>query len=117
MGIGTINKRIYGGIPLGITIRKQVAKAQIFRVRPGNGYFNAKIGTFYQDQYTYFVPTSITNVEGEPYRVLLASAVSAWKNTLTPAEKAVYNSRANKGLHMSGYNLFIREVILGITSV
>jgi len=39
--------------------------------------------------------------------------VAYWKNTLSAAEKKEYNRRASHGLRMSGYNLFVRKVILG----
>jgi len=44
---------------------------------------------------------------------LFASAVNAWKTTLSESVKTAYNNRANKGMNMSGYNLFIREVMVG----
>lgn len=102
---------IKNGIPLGFRARKQIAKTIIFRVRPGNGYYNSKIGRKYQDTYAYFVPSSINNPQGQVARDALAQAVLNWQNILTPAEKKEYQKRAVHGLRMSGYNLYIREYI------
>ena len=117
MGFRTIQNRKYSGIILGVAVRKQLAKTVIFRVRRGNGFFNSLPTVFYQDQYAYVVPSSITNVESAAYRTLFASAVSYWQNDLTPQEKAEYIARAARGLKMSGYNLFIKEVMLSIYKI
>lgn len=106
-----LDKRSYGGIPLGLRVRKQIGKDIIFRVRRGNGYQGAILGKAYQDRYDYFVPSSINNPESDSIRALLATAVSNWRNVLTTDQKTAYNKRATKGLHMSGYNLYIREYI------
>ena len=111
MGIGTVNNRTYGGIILGVAIRGQIAKTRIFRFRRGNGYYNANVGTFYQDQYDYFVPTSITDAAGDASRAACAAGVTAWQ-TLSDTQKQVYNDSASmQGLRMSGYNLFMRNYI------
>ena len=65
-----------------------------------------------QDKFSYFVPSSITNTESEPIRTLFAEAVTNWASSLSDEEKADYNRRASKGLHMAGRNLYIREYIL-----
>jgi hypothetical protein len=104
-------KRSYANIPLGIRVRRQLAKKVIFRVRKGNGLYGAKRGIEYQEKYRYFVPSSINNPQGQPARNALAAAVLNWKTILTNAEKQAYNKRAGKGLHMSGFNLYIREYI------
>jgi len=109
----TVQNRIYSGIILGVEIRRTIAKDKIFRVRRGNGFYNSILGETYQDQYAYFVPSSINNVEGEPYRLKWAAAVHKWKYDLTDSEKEAYNQRATKGLRMSGYNLFMREEMIG----
>jgi hypothetical protein len=101
-----------GRIQLGLEVRKSIGKRVIFRLRRGNGYFFSEAGKIYQDKYKYFVPDSIYNIEGEASRSLFASAVAYWKNTLSDAEKKIYNQRANRSMKMSGYNLFIREVML-----
>jgi len=111
MGWQPNTKRSYGGIELGARIRKQLAKTYIFRVRRGNGYFGANLGEEYQDKYSYVVPTSITNTEGQTARDLLSSAVVNWQSTLGSDEKAEYNQRALEIGKLSGYNLYIREYI------
>lgn len=98
-------------IPLGVWVRKQIAKKIIFRVRPGNGYYSSKIGKKYQDMYKYYVPASINNPQGQPARNALAQAVLNWQTIITPAAKKEYQKKATHGLRMSGYNLYIREYI------
>jgi len=104
-------KRSLMGIPLGIQVRKALAKQVIFRVRRGNGHAGALAGVAYQDKYKYFVPSSINNSESAAVRTLLATAVNNWQGVLTTEQKQTYNKRAAKGMHMSGYNLYIREYI------
>lgn len=101
-------KYVYKGIPLGLWVRKQIAKNIIFRVCRGNGYAGSKAGVLYQHRYPYFVPSSITHVNGEPARICYKNMVLAWQ-ALTDEQKEVYNIRASVGLHMSGYNLFHKE--------
>ena len=113
----TIQNRIYSGIILGVAIRRSIAKTRTFRVRRGNGYYNALLGVEYQDQYAYFVPGSINNAESEPYRRQWIAAVHKWKYDLTDSEKEAYNQRAIKGLRMSGYNLFMREAMKGLVQM
>jgi len=110
----TIQNRIYNGIILGVAIRGSIADSRIFRVRRGNGFYNALLGIEYQDQYTYFVPLSINNVESQPYRQQWIAAVHKWQYDLTDLQKEEYNIRASKGLRMSGYNLFMREAMKGL---
>ena len=106
-------KRSYANIPLGIRVRRQLAKQVIFRVRRGNGHAGAITGVAYQDKYGYFVPSSINNVQSTPYRTHWKAAVDFWQNILSTDEKIAYNKRATKGLRMSGYNLFMREAMNG----
>lgn len=113
----TIHNRIYSGIIVGIAIRGSIANDRTFRVRRGNGYYTSIAGAEYQDQYGYFVPTSITNVQSEPYRRQWIAAVAKWKYGLTAAEKKAYNARATRGLRMSGYNLFMREAMKGLVDM
>jgi len=101
-------------IPLGMEVRKQLAHSIIFRVRRGNGHAGSTKGRRYQDKYKYSVPSSINNVESDPYRTNWKTAIDYWQNILTTEQKAEYNKRATKGLHMSGFNLFIREAMRGI---
>ena len=103
----------YAGIPLGFAVRKQIGKTSIFRVRRGNGVYGSIEGENIQDKMAYFVPLSINNPEGEPMRAMLIAAVAHWQRALTKDQKTEYNKRASKGLHMSGYNLFMREALKG----
>lgn len=103
----------YGGIPLGLLVRKQIDHTTIFRVRPGNGYYGADLGKTFQDRYNYFVPTSINNPQSEPYRTQWKAAVHKWRYDLTTEQKKEYNRRASKENLMSGYNLFMREAMKG----
>ena len=107
----TTHNRNYQGTQLGQAIRGSINKERIFRVRPGNGAYTANLGEVYQDQYTYFVPDSITNVEGQGARDTLTQAVINWQ-AFSDDEKKAYNYKATKaGLQMSGYNLYLREYI------
>lgn len=86
-------------------------QALIFRVRPGNGHVGSIPGETYQDKMKYFVPPSINNTQGQPARNAFKQAVLNWQTPgLTEDEKIEYNKRAI-GLHMSGYNLYIREYV------
>jgi len=109
--VWTDKRRAVHRIPLGATIRKQLGKRLIFRLRPGNGHAGTTLGQKIQDKYKYFVPDSIDNPEGQDARNALSSAVYNWKNTLSDNEKATYNHRADKLNTLSGYNLYIREYI------
>jgi hypothetical protein len=82
-----------------------------YRVRRGNGSFGSKDREIYQDQYPYFIPSSINNSQGAAARTALATAVYNWKNVLTEEQKIAYNKRATRGLRMSGFNIYIREYI------
>lgn len=106
-------KKCIGRVILGFLVRKQFGERVIFRVRRGTGYYNAIFGELYQDKYKYFVPSSINNPESEPYRIQWKAVVDYWQNILSDADKAKYNHRATKGIHMSGWNLFIKEAMLG----
>ena len=114
MGIGTINNRTYGGIILGVAIRGSIAKTKTFRFRRGNGSYNAKLGTFYQDQYDYFLPTGYATANVGGARQQWIAAVHKWRYDLTAAQKESYNIRASKGLRMTGFNLFMREAMKGL---
>jgi len=117
MVLRTLQNRVYDGIIIGQRIRGQIAKSKIFRIRPGNGFFDTNLSDEYQDQYAYFVPLSINNPQSEPYRAQWKASVAKWKYGLTDAEKAVYNKRASKSMHMSGYNLFMREAMKGLVQM
>lgn len=101
----------FSGIPIGVWVRKQLAKTVIFRVQPGNGYYTSKVGEKYQHRYPYFVPSSITHVNGDASRTCLAAAVLAWQN-LTNEQQEVYNRKASRRFRYSGYNLFIKKYML-----
>ena len=110
-------KRLYEGVLVGFGIRRQIGLSKIYRMRRGNGFYGAELGKRYQDKYNYFVPGSINNAAGALYRIFFAAAILAWQTDLSASEKKEYQSRASRGLRMSGYNLFIREVMNGIVSV
>lgn len=90
--------------------------AIIFRVRRWYKKWDPGDRPIIQDQYPYFVPSSINNPEGAAARALFAQAVSNWQNDeiVPEALKIEYNKRAAKGMRMSGYNLYIREHMQGI---
>lgn len=111
--LGFFINRSINGIPLGVNVRKQFNKQFIFRTRRGHGYHGSVEGRIYHDKMTYFVPGSINNVQGEPYRRQWIAAVHKWKYDLTAEQKREYDIRASKGLRMSGYNLFMRKAMKG----
>lgn len=112
MKTGTIQNRIYGGIIVGCIIRGTIGLDRIFRYRRGNGYYGSDADTIYQDQYTYFVPISINNPQGEPARIAFRTAVANWQAETTTIKRE-YNARARaRGNKMSGYNLYIGEYVL-----
>lgn len=128
MRMGTIQNRKYKGIILGREIRGTISKEdplnpgkfigdKIFKVRPGNGYYTALLGVFYQDQIDYFVPSSINNPESAGRRRVWIAAVHKWRFDLTAAQKEAYSKVAHKGLRMSGYNLFMREAMKGLVEM
>lgn len=117
MGMGTINNRTYSGIILGVAIRGSIGKTTTFRVRPGNGHQGALLGTHYQDQYAYFLPTGYATANVGGARQQWIAAVHKWRYDLTLSQKKAYNIRANKGLHMSGFNLFMREAMKGLVQM
>lgn len=108
---GPLAKKTYGDIPVGVLVRRDIGQTYIFRVRRGNGHFGSNLGELYQDKYAYFVPTSITNAEGQTARDAFAQAVSNWQNVLSPSQKVEYNLRADRLNSLSGYNLYIREYV------
>ncbi len=108
------SSRKYAGIPLGLMIRKSIAKTWTYRIRKGTGVAGTKVGELIQDKYPYFVPTSINNTQSAPDRIKFATAVLRWQTILTEELKAKYNRRAAIKRTMAGYNLYIREFILGL---
>lgn len=110
----------FGSFPnsqIGFGIQKSIFKEFTFRLRPGNGYYESKVGEIYQDRYAYFVPPSINNPESEPYRRQWIAAVHKWRYDLTTEEKKEYDRRAMFVRHMSGYNLFMREAMKGLVEM
>lgn len=81
--------------------------AIIYRVRRGNGSHGAKLGVIYQDQFPYFVPTSINNAQGAAARTAFAQAVYNWQNVLDEDTKIEYNRAAARKGNLTGYNLYI----------
>lgn len=110
---GFFANRSIDGIFLGCAVHKQFNKQYIFQVIRGNGYVGAVLGKRYHQKKAYYVPLSINNAAGEPYRRQWIAAVHKWKYDLTAEEKKAYNKLATKGLHMSGYNLFMRRAMKG----
>ena len=115
--IRTTNNRVYDGIILGTLIHGSINKTRTFRVRPGNGYLAGDEKDIYQDQYPYFLPTGYATANIGPARQQWIAAVHKWTADLTAAQKAVYDGRANAGLHMSGFNLFMREAMKGLVDM
>ncbi len=91
----------FDGIPVGLEVRGQIGKQDIFRIRRGNGYSGSTVGKKYQDKYDYFVPSSIMNTEGETSRQAFAAAVLNWHN-LSDAEKTKYNATATRRGGLTG---------------
>ena len=85
--------------------------ARIFRVRRGNGFFGSGLHERIQDQYPYFVPSSINNIQGAAARSALATAVYNWQNVLTEAQKIEYNKEAARRKGITGYNIYIGEYV------
>jgi len=106
-------KRMYDGVFIGAGIRRTIGKTTTYRIRRGNGYYGANLGEEYQDKFNYTVPLSINNPQSEPYRRQWIAAVHKWRYDLSDADKTEYQRRASHGLQMSGYNLFMREAMLG----
>jgi hypothetical protein len=109
----------YEGIFCAIEIRRSIGvdttwritppeHAWTYRVRRGNGFYNTKIGTKYQDKYKWFVPKSINNPESQFARDAFKTAVSNWKNVLTEQEKNEWNKIGKRKNNM-GRNLYISD--------
>ncbi len=107
------DKQTYNGVFIGYGIRGSIGGDTTYRMRRGNGHYDSILGHMYQDKFALVVPSSINNPESEPYRANLKAAVQHWQHALTVTEKKEYNRRAAHGLQMSGYNLFMREAMLG----
>jgi len=90
---------------------KDTSKAIIFQTRRGNGYYSSVLGKLYQQKIKYKVPWPNGNNKCAASQHTYATAVSNWKNVLTEEQKTEYNRRAVRRMHMSGYNLYIKEYI------
>jgi len=104
-------KREYSNIPLGISLRGSINQSITYRLRRGNGYAGSKNGVVYQDKYDYFVPASIRNSAGQPYRDLLQQAMYNWKNTLDSNTKRAYKIKAQRFKGIGGHNLYVKDFI------
>lgn len=82
-----------------------------FRVRRWYKKWNPSSREVVQDQYPYWIPSSINNPEGAASRTALAQAVLNWQTVLTEAEKIEYNRRASEKKGKFGYHLYISEYI------
>ena len=111
--------RMISGIPLGFEVRRTYGKrpgdisaAVTFRVRRGNGAYSSVLGKKYQDKYKYSAAMAAIDNGTPATKAKLAAAVYNWQTALSAEQKKAYNTRATKGLRMSGYNLFIKEFLL-----
>lgn len=104
----TFRKQSIHGIPLGVDVRRSIAKEVTFRVRTGNGHYGSVAGHKYQDKFALVVPSSIDHPNGDSSRACFAAAISAWQG-LSAGAKKIYNNLAGHVQHLSGYNLFIRR--------
>ena len=98
----------YGSCIAGIEVRGQIGKRWIYRCRPGNGYYDSKVGVIYQDRYKYFVPSTIMHPNGDNARACFANAVAGWA-TLPADEKQGWKDKAKNYQAMPGRNLYIRD--------
>ena len=86
--------------------------AIIYRTRRGNGKAGSKLGVRYKEQRPYKVAWPNGNPAAAAARTAFATAVLNWQTVLTEEEKNSYYIRATRAMHMSGYNLYIREYML-----
>ena len=94
---------------IGFTIQRTIDKKHPF---PGNGT-TYRIRRGKQQKYPYSNAMAAVNTGLTVNKTKFASAVAYWQNTLTDGAKKEYHKRATKRLCMSGYNLFISEVMKG----
>lgn len=106
---------------IGFQIRGTIGKgpkcpgpAYTYRVRRGAGGFYSTEGELYQDKYLYTAAMAAIDTGTPPTKANLAAAVDYWKTILSESEKEEYNRRAVRAMHMSGYNLFLREALKGV---
>lgn len=112
--MGWWDKYSFFGAFLGGNIRGTIkgngvtTTSRIFRVRRGGGSYGAERGTIYQDQYPYFIPSSINNPEGAASRTCFKNAVQAWQ-ALAESVKKTWRQLAHHYTGQTGYSLFIRN--------
>lgn len=98
----------YSGITLGLEARRDIGQTLTYRVRRGNGFFGSVFGRRYQDRFTYVVPSSINNPEGQHARDILKAAVLAWQG-LSESEKNFWRAKEKSYPGRSGYSLYIKN--------
>lgn len=101
-------KLYYGSCVVGIEIRGQVGKRWIYRVRPGNGYYDSKVGVRYQDRYKYFVPSTIMHPNGDASRACFSNASIAW-DALSNVEKQKWKDKAKNYQGLRGRELYFKD--------
>ena len=94
-GFAYWTKCYYGGIPLGLEARKQIAHAVIFRVKGGG-----------QHRYPYFTPSNPQTPLQQANRARMADAVLSWKG-LGEDTKQAYRDAVKWTKGISGYNFYV----------
>lgn len=104
-------------IPLGLSARKSISFTEAgqltrvtFRVRPGNGYYGAKVGVRYQDCMTHYTPFNRQTVPQQANRAKVTAGVAAWQ-ALTEPQKQAWRDKAAKTIGWTGYHLFMSEYL------
>ena len=98
---------------LGCRIRKKLGKSGASDPLGIYGIYRVwrRWGVVQNLKQAFYTPTNPQTEAQQANRQKYADAIVAWQ-ALTLEQKAVYNKKA-VGLHMSGYNLFIREYMYG----
>lgn len=104
-------------IPLGLIIRGSVASKISFRARRGNGFYGSVVSALYQDKFRHTVPSSINNSESASSRALFARAVKGWFGYLSESQRDDYRRRAALSRYISGYTIWIRDVMRGVVTL
>jgi len=98
---------------IGFLVQRTIDKKHPF---PGNGT-TYRIRGGKQQKYPYSDAMAAVDTATDENKTRFAAAVTYWQNTLSDVMKKAYHKRATKRLCMSGYNLFISEVIKGIYDI
>lgn len=107
-----LDKLKYGGVFVGLQIRRDIGKVKTFRVRTGNGHYGSKLGVKYQDQYDYNVSDPNADHCGNVNKDKFAAGSALW-NALSADEKLMWkNVAAARHLNMTGYNLYMKGYLL-----